>query len=62
MIAPISVIDDEAARELAVGFYQQWKPGMSVAEALRLAQLQQKNGDRGHPFFWAFYQVYVDSP
>ncbi len=62
VIAPISAIDDAAAREIAVGFYEQWSPGVPVAESLRAAQLKQKNGDRSHPFYWAFYQVFGEEP
>lgn len=58
VIAPISVIDDAAARELAVDFYQNWSPGVSVAEALRAAQLEQRKGEHSHPFYWAFYEVF----
>ena len=58
VIAPISVIDDQAARRIAVGFYENWRRGVTVAEALRVAQLAQLESESGHPFYWAFYQVF----
>ncbi len=62
LVAPLIVIDDEAARALATNFYRHWLAGQTVPDALRAAQQDLRRlGDSGnrwsHPFYWAFYQV-----
>jgi CHAT domain-containing protein len=51
--------DVSAARtkELMITFYQQLKDGKSPAEALRLAELQQRQKTQ-HPYYWAGFQVF----
>jgi CHAT domain-containing protein len=52
-------VDDEAARHLAVSFYEHWLDGASIQDALRMAQLDLRDGEArwAHPYYWAFYQV-----
>jgi CHAT domain-containing protein len=59
VVAPLIVIDDEAARTLATRFYFHWLAGLPVPEALRAAQRDLRDGDVrwAHPFYWAFYQA-----
>jgi len=55
VVAPIVRIDDEAARLLAGRFYDHWLSGMTVAAALRKAQLELRDGDPrwAHYLFWS---------
>ena len=59
VVAPLIVIDDEAARTLATRFYFHWLDGRPVPDALRAAQIDLRDGDArwAHPFYWAFYQA-----
>ncbi|HMB70524.1 MAG TPA: CHAT domain-containing protein, partial [bacterium] len=50
-------VDDDAARELAVRFYEHWLDGVEISDALRMAQLDLREGRWAHPYYWAFYQV-----
>lgn len=61
VVAPLLVIDDEAARALAVRFNTHWLAGLPVPGALRAAQRDLRDGDPrwAHPFYWAFYQPIV---
>ncbi len=64
VVAPLIVIDDEAARTLATRFYDHWLAGLPVPAALNAAQRDLRDGDDrwAHPFFWAFYQPIVAAP
>ena len=59
VVAPLLVIDDEAARTLATRFYTHWLAGLPVPDALRAAQRDLRDSDArwAHPFYWAFYQA-----
>lgn len=63
VIAPLNVIDDASAHQLAVRFYEHLQETRSVPQALRLAQLDVR--DRGaatvHPFHWAFHHVFASA-
>lgn len=61
VIAPLIVVDDEAARGLAARFYAHWLAGETVPVALHLAQrdLRDSGPQWAHPFFWAFYQPMI---
>jgi len=61
VVAPSIVIDDTAARSMAVTFYKHWLSGLQVPEALRLAQREMRDSDPrwAHPFYWAFYQPVI---
>src|SRR4051794_24469668 len=43
--------------ELMIAFYQQLKDGKPPAEALRLAELQERQ-KTPHPYYWAGFQVF----
>ncbi|MBN1663026.1 MAG: CHAT domain-containing protein [Deltaproteobacteria bacterium] len=55
IVSSLWQVDDEATRDLMVGFYQRL-PRMDNDKALREAQLQVKKG-RPHPFYWAAFQL-----
>jgi len=49
-------VDDEATRDLMVGFYRNLSAGQGRAEALRGAQLAMlKTPALSHPFYWASF-------
>ncbi len=49
-------VDDEATGELMKAFYLNLKE-MGKREALRLAQLSLRDGNYGHPYYWAAFQL-----
>jgi len=59
VVAPILMIEDEAAQHLAGLFYDGWLAGKSAAVALHDAQIAMRDGDPrlSHSFYWAFYLV-----
>jgi tetratricopeptide (TPR) repeat protein len=61
VVAPLIVIEDQAARSLATSFYAHWLAGAPVPQALRAAQRELRDSDPrwSHPFYWGFYQVNV---
>jgi CHAT domain-containing protein len=51
-------VDDEATRDLMVGYYQRLASGVGRADALREVQLELlKDPKRAHPYFWAGFIV-----
>ncbi len=58
VIASSCVVDDAAARSLALAYYAARATGDQPIAALRRARLQIRDeGDQwSHPFYWAFYQ------
>ncbi|MEZ4387122.1 MAG: CHAT domain-containing protein [Candidatus Krumholzibacteriia bacterium] len=58
VIASSCIVDDEAARRLALAFYAARASGGNPADALRQArrEVRAAGGRWSHPFYWAFYQ------
>lgn len=54
-------VDDEATRDLMVGFYRRLSEGAGRADALRDVQLaMRKDPTRSHPYYWASFIVSGD--
>ena len=54
-------VDDEATRDLMVGFYRRLSEGAGRADALRDVQLEMKKDPaRAHPYYWASFIVSGD--
>jgi CHAT domain-containing protein len=52
------MIDDEAARDLAIAFYARLRENPDAAGALRAAALELRADPRfAHPGYWAFPRV-----
>lgn len=64
VIASSVLVDDAAARKLAVAFYEEWSGQIPAEAALREALLRVKSesGTWEHPFYWAFFNVYEGFP
>ena len=54
MVISLWQVPDKATMELMTQFYRNWLSGLSTREALRSAQLQQKE-KYPHPYFWAAF-------
>lgn len=54
-------LHDETAIEIMRTFYQNLSSGQAVCKALHAAQLEQLQGERQHPFFWASF-VLIGNP
>lgn len=51
-------VDDEATRDLMIGFYRKLLDGAGRTEAMRAVQLEMiQSKSRQHPFFWAAFIV-----
>ena len=49
-------VDDDATRDLMVGFYKQLLAGKERGQSLRSMQLRMiRDPDRSHPFYWASF-------
>lgn len=60
VVASSVLVDDEASSAAAAAFYRHWLGGKSRAAALRAALLEVRDADPrwGHPFYWAFTNLY----
>jgi tetratricopeptide (TPR) repeat protein len=61
VIASQVLVEDEAGRQVAEGFYRRWLQGTEKAAALRAALLDLPGMDPSwaHPFYWGFYQLHA---
>ena len=61
VVATSVLVDDDAGRALAEAYYHHWLGGKERAAALRAALLELKELDPrwGHPFYWAFTNLYT---
>jgi CHAT domain-containing protein len=49
-------VDDEATKDLMIGFYKRLQQGLGRSDALRASQLRLlENPEYAHPFFWASF-------
>ncbi|NKB18727.1 MAG: CHAT domain-containing protein [Pseudanabaena sp. CRU_2_10] len=56
VLATLWSVNDTDVVPLIQDFYREWqKPGVTKAEALRRAQLNNINGNNGHPAIWAAF-------
>jgi len=61
ILASLWSVDDKSTAILMTKFYENWKSGMTKAEALRQAQVHLKSMEGyEHPFYWAAFELIGD--